>query len=51
MNDKKKLNNYKSCLAKKYKWDVPFEIRHGLRLMVSDFLDFFLMLYFDYCYE
>jgi hypothetical protein len=27
-------------------WDVPFEIRHGLRLMVPDFLDIF-MLYFD----
>jgi hypothetical protein len=25
-------------------WDVPFEIRHGMRLMVPDFLDFFFVI-------
>jgi hypothetical protein len=27
-----------------YTWDVPFEIRHGLRLMVPDFFDFFYVI-------
>jgi hypothetical protein len=29
-----------SADIKSFLWDVPFEIRHGLRLMVTDFLDF-----------
>jgi hypothetical protein len=30
-----------SIRLNKYIWDVPFEIRHGLRLMVPDFLEIF----------
>jgi hypothetical protein len=25
-------------------WDVPFKIRHGLKLMVPDFFDFFYVI-------